>query len=75
MKKLLKNSALICCVLGLSLAFQACEQEGPAEKTGEKVDNMMEDAQESLEEAGEKVGDMVEQGGEKIEDAGEKMQE
>jgi len=75
MKKLFKNIALIICVLGLSLVFQACEQEGPAEKTGEKMDNMMEDTQKSLEEAGDKMGDMVEQGGEKLEEAGEKMQE
>lgn len=75
MKKTLKNIALLCCLLGLFFAFQACEQEGPAEKTGEKVDNMMEDTQKSLEKAGEKVADMVEKGGEEIEDAGEKMKE
>ena len=75
MKRILKNIALICCILGLALMFQACEQEGPAEEAGEKVDNMMEDAQKSLEDAGEKMGDMVEQGGEKLEEAGEKMQE
>lgn len=75
MKRILKNIALICCILGLSMVFQACEQEGPAEKAGEKVDNTMEDTQKSLEDAGEKVGDMIEQGGEKLEEAGEKMQE
>ena len=75
MKRLFKNIALICCVLGLSLAFHGCEQEGPAEKAGEKVDTMMEDAQKSMEEAGEKMGDMIEESGEKLEDAGEKMQE
>lgn len=75
MKRILKNIALICCILALSLVFQACEQEGPAEEAGEKADNMMEDTQNSLEEAGEKMGDMVEQGGEKLEEAGEKMQE
>lgn len=75
MKKMLKNLALILCVLGLSFVLQACEQEGPAEKTGEKVDKMMEDTQKSLKEAGDKMGDMVEQGGEKLEETGEKMQE
>lgn len=75
MKKIMKNMALICCILGLAFVFQACEQEGPAEEAGEKVDRVIEDAQKSLENAGEKMGDMIEQGGEKLDEAGEKMQE
>jgi hypothetical protein len=75
MKRLLEKIALACCVLSLALAFQACEQEGPAEKAGEKVDTMIEDTKEGLKEAGDKTGEMVEKGGEELEKAGEKMQE
>lgn len=79
MKKFLKNIALIFCVLGLAVVFQACENQGSAEKageeTGEKVDTMMEKAKENLEEAGDKMGEMVEKGGEEMQKVGEKMQE
>ncbi len=47
-------------ILGLSacltiLALIGCEQQGPAEKAGEKIDNAVRDAGEAMEEAGEKI--------------------
>jgi hypothetical protein len=38
-------------------AFAACEREGPAERTGEAIDNAAENAGEALERAGERVQD------------------
>tara|TARA_Y100001933_G_C18815567_1_gene486942 strand:+ start:90 stop:317 length:228 start_codon:yes stop_codon:yes gene_type:complete len=75
MKKLFRNFALILCSLGLAMVLQSCEEQGPAEKAGEKVDSAIEQTQEKLEEAGEKMEEAVEEGGEKIEEAGEKMQQ
>lgn len=37
------------------LALIGCEQEGPAERAGEKIDEAVESAGERLEEAGDKV--------------------
>jgi hypothetical protein len=43
-------------LLGLgTLSLAACEDEGPAERAGESVDNAAERAGEALEDAGEKV--------------------
>ena len=74
MKELLYKILLpLCCAASLML-FVACENEGPAEKAGEKVDEAIEETQEKMEDAGEQVKDAVEEGGEKLEEAGEKMQ-
>lgn len=47
-------------LLGLSLAasplaLAACEDQGPAEETGEAIDDATEEAGEDLEEAGEGI--------------------
>jgi len=39
----------------ISFGIFACEQEGPAEKVGEKIDEAVEEAGEAVEEAGDKV--------------------
>ena len=45
-------------VLGLSLAvFVGCEQKGPVQKAGEKVDKAVEGAGKAIEKAGDKVKD------------------
>jgi hypothetical protein len=43
-----------------TLGLAACEQEGPAERAGEAVDDAAENAGEALERAGEKVEDEAE---------------
>jgi len=44
--------------LGLSLAvFVGCEQKGPVQKAGEKVDKAVEGTGKAIEKAGEKVKD------------------
>ena len=53
-------SKLIIFVLCASLmftVFTGCEQEGPAEKAGEKIDEAVENAGEAMEEAGEEIQD------------------
>lgn len=48
-------------VLGLTavvsslLLLTACEQDGPAERAGEKIDNAVESAGDKLEQAGDKI--------------------
>ena len=49
-------SVALCLCLGPFL-IGACEQKGPAQKAGEKVDKAVEQAGKSLEKAGEKVKD------------------
>ncbi len=41
--------------LAFAGALAACEKEGPMEKAGEKVDNVVEQAGDKVEEAAEKV--------------------
>ena len=44
-----------------SIALTACEQEGPAEKAGKKIDQTVEDAGDALEDAGDKIEDATDQ--------------
>jgi hypothetical protein len=69
-KILLTSLAIILLTLGLS----ACEQEGPAERAGEKVDEAAERAKESVdpqgpaERAGEKADEAMERADEATEE-------
>ncbi|MGH7889763.1 MAG: hypothetical protein ACRENF_04355 [Thermodesulfobacteriota bacterium] len=47
-------------------------KEGPAERTGEKIDKTVDDAGEKMEEAGEKAGDAMKEAGDEMEDAADK---
>jgi hypothetical protein len=69
MKKTVKYLALLVCCFSLMLTLQSCEEQGPAEKAGEKVDTMMEKAQENLEEAGDKMKEAVEEGEQALDEA------
>lgn len=75
MKKLIMRSLAILCCTSFLLVFSACEDQGPAEKAGEEIDETMEKTGDVLEDAGDKVKEAVEEGGEKLEEAGEKIQE
>ena len=46
-------SALLAGVMLVTLS--ACEQQGPAEKAGEKIDNAVEKAGEQMEKAGDSI--------------------
>jgi uncharacterized protein YjbJ (UPF0337 family) len=59
-------------VVAMLLAFVSvgfgCQNEGPAEKAGKKIDQSIEKAGDALEDAGDKVEDA----GDKVEDAVDK---
>ena len=44
----------------VALGMSACEKEGPAEKTGEKIDEAVEEAGDKLEKAGDKIEEKTE---------------
>lgn len=67
--KTLKSSGLIVLTLALVLALSACEQKGPAEKAGEKIDNAAESLGDKIEDATDNASDQLEEAGDKIEDA------
>jgi hyperosmotically inducible protein len=59
-------------VLSVAVGFvllAGCEQKGPAEKAGQKIDKAVEDTGKELQKAGEKAGEKLEEAGKKIEDA------
>lgn len=45
------------CAGFLMMTLGGCEQEGPGERAGEKVDKAAEEAGEAMEKAGDKVKD------------------
>jgi hyperosmotically inducible periplasmic protein len=67
MSVLKKFIVLICLLVFLGIGTIGCEQEGPAERTGEKMDD-------AAEQVGEKAEELTEKTGEELEEAGEKMQ-
>jgi hypothetical protein len=75
MKKTVKYLTLLICCFALTLVLQSCEEQGPAEKAGEKVDTMMEKAKDNIEEAGDKMKEAVEKGEEAVEEAVEDRQD
>ena len=56
------------------LFISGCEQEGPAERAGEKIDKTIGQTQEKMEQAREKISDAAEETGEKLEEIGERLQ-
>ena len=61
-------SRLLALGLGLALFFGS-EQQGPAQKAGEKVDKAVEDAGKAVEKAGEKAGEKLDEAAKKVRDA------
>lgn len=59
----------------LLFGVTACEQKGEAEKLGEKIDNVTEQAGDKLEDATDAAKDKLEEAGEKVEEMGEKVEE
>ena len=43
------------------IAFTACEQKGPAEKVGEKIDKAVQNTTEKVEETGQAIKEKVEE--------------
>lgn len=61
-------------VFALTLTLTGCEKEGPAERAGEKIDQVVENTKENLQEAKETVADKLDSDG-PAENAGEKVDE
>ncbi len=53
----IKRMLLLACFAGSLFFVVGCEQEGPAERAGERVDESMEKAGEKIEQAGENIQD------------------
>ena len=59
---------LLAVVFFLMTGLLGCQNDGPAEQAGEKVDQAVESTEEAVEEAGDEVEDTMEEAGEEIED-------
>jgi hypothetical protein len=56
--------------LGLGLALLAgCEQKGPMEKAGKKVDQAIDDTGKEVQKAGEKAAEQLDEAAKKLRDA------
>jgi len=62
----LRQGLIVCAA---AAALIACQQEGPAEKAGKKVDKAVEKAGDKVDEAAGKVGDALKQAGDKVKEA------
>ena len=58
------GGAIVAAALAVVLA--GCEQEGPAERAGERIDESVEETTQAIEETAERAGERVEQTGEAI---------
>jgi hypothetical protein len=66
---LIKKLTVISILILFVTAFVACEQQGPAEEAGEKIDEAAEEAAEKVEEAGDAMEETAEEVKEKAEEA------
>ena len=57
---LIREVLLLVCGLMLVFSLSSCENKGPAEKAGEKVDNAIEKAGDKVEKAGDKIKEKTE---------------
>jgi len=63
---------LALCLLSTVIGLNACKQEGPAEKAGQKVDQAIEQAGKTIDQAAEKAGKKMDQAGETLSDKSKK---
>ena len=59
MKKFVQSIVTALMVIVLAVGLSGCTKEGPAEKTGKKIDKTIQKAGEQIEKAGDKVQDTV----------------
>jgi hyperosmotically inducible protein len=71
----MKKRNLILTVIGVAavLTLTACEQKGPAEKVGEKIDNAAEQAGKTMDDAKDKMKDAADKAEDMTNDAMDKM--
>ncbi|MCR4347692.1 MAG: hypothetical protein NUV55_10905 [Sulfuricaulis sp.] len=70
----LKKLSIFSASLLIAAGISACEQKGPAEKAGEKIDQTVEKAQEKIEDATKPEGPM-EKAGKKVDEVVEDTKE
>ena len=63
------KSCLIVVVLVSVVGLAACKQEGPAEKAGQKFDQVIEQAGKKMEQAGDALNEKSKKAGEYVEDS------
>ena len=61
-KKFIGKSIIALIAGTLLITLSACEQKGPAEKVGEKLDNAVEKAGEQMEKAGDNIREAAKPG-------------
>lgn len=64
-----KNTSLLLVMLMLAFGLVACNQDGPAENAGEKIDNAAENFGDTMEDATDDAGDTLENAGDEMEEA------
>lgn len=60
-------------LLPIMIFFLACEQQGPLEKAGEELDEMVEDVKAGGETTGNKIDDALDDARKKVKDAVEEV--
>lgn len=55
MIKIGRTTASLLAIVGLCAALAGCQKEGPAERAGKEVDNVVEKAGDKIEKAGESI--------------------
>lgn len=61
--------------LAALLGLSGCEREGPAERVGQKVDDAVEEARDTLDDASDEVEDAAEQAQDTASDASDEIVE
>lgn len=61
----IRTLAVVCIAFG-TMGMGGCEEEGPAEQMGERLDDAMSEAQDRLEDARDEVQDAAEEVGEAL---------
>lgn len=69
MKNNYLKSALLVSLLASMMALSACEQDGPMEQAGEKIDNTADKAGDALNDAADDASDSLESAADEIKDA------
>jgi len=73
--KLLSKNLLIIACISVGLALPGCQQEGPAEKVGQKIDKAAAKVEQKVGRAAEKVGDKMDEAKQSAKDKAEIAEE
>lgn len=65
----LRRCAVLTAGALLSVFLIGCEQEGPAERAGESIDETVDDVRDRIDEAGDSIDDMADDARDAVEDA------